>query len=112
MFLAWIINAHVHNLVFQFRPHMDGSTHYYDSEKMTSWEYHLATVRKTKELRMATALTLNPSDNDVYQFLCKKRAESKPYYVYMTATANKFLRQYYGKVRECMLGATDPESAA
>ena len=30
----------------------------------------------------------------------KKRAEGKPYYVYMTAGANKFLRIYYEKVRE------------
>lgn len=26
--------------------------------------------------------------------------EGKPYYVYMTAGANKFLRRYYGKVTE------------
>ena len=30
----------------------------------------------------------------------KKRSEGKPYYVYMTAGANKFLRIYYGRVRE------------
>ena len=35
---------------------------------------------------------------DVFQFLDKKRAEGKPYYVYMTAAGNKFLRRYYGKV--------------
>jgi len=29
----------------------------------------------------------------------KKRSEGKPYYVYMTAGANKFLRIYYGKVK-------------
>ena len=32
----------------------------------------------------------------MYQFLDKKRAQGKPYYVYMTAGANKFLRIYYG----------------
>ena len=36
----------------------------------------------------------------VYMFLSKKRAEGKPYFVYMTAIANKFLRVYYGKVNE------------
>ena len=36
----------------------------------------------------------------VCMFLSKKRAEGKPYFVYMTATANKFLRVYYGKVNE------------
>ncbi|MBP3824784.1 MAG: IS110 family transposase, partial [Butyrivibrio sp.] len=31
--------------------------------------------------------------------LNKKRSEGKPYLVYMTAGANKFLRIYYGKVK-------------
>ena len=30
--------------------------------------------------------------------MIKKRAEGKPFYVYMTAGANKFLRIYCGKV--------------
>ena len=38
------------------------------------------------------------ADEPVFQFLDKKRAEGKPYYVYMTAAGNKFLRRYYGKV--------------
>lgn len=33
-------------------------------------------------------------------FMDKKRAQGKPYYVYMTAGANKFLRVYYGRVKE------------
>ena len=36
----------------------------------------------------------------VYDFMDKKRAQGKPYYVYMTAGANKFLRIYYGRVKE------------
>ena len=32
----------------------------------------------------------------------KKRAEGKPYLVYMTAGANKFLRIYYARVKECL----------
>lgn len=36
----------------------------------------------------------------MFQFLDRKRVEGKPYYVYMTAGANKFLRRYYGKVME------------
>lgn len=39
-------------------------------------------------------------DDAVYLFMDKKRSEGKPYYVYMTAGANKFLRIYYGRVRE------------
>lgn len=38
--------------------------------------------------------------NPVYEFMLKKQAEGKPYYVYMTAGANKFLRIYYGRVKE------------
>lgn len=40
------------------------------------------------------------SDDQVYRFMDKKRAEGKPYLVYMTAGANKFLRIYYGCVKE------------
>lgn len=32
--------------------------------------------------------------------MAKKRAEGKPYYVYMTAGMNKFLRIYYRRVNE------------
>ena len=40
------------------------------------------------------------TDEPVYQFLDKKRAEGKHYYVYMIAGCNKFLRIYYVKVSE------------
>ena len=49
-----------------------------------------------------TYLKLSPLDEPVYQFIDKKRAEGKPFYVYMTAGANKFLRIYYARVKECM----------
>ena len=51
---------------------------------------------------MTTLLQNAPEDDPVYRFLDKKRAQGKPYYVYMTAGANKFLRIYYGKVKECL----------
>ena len=47
-----------------------------------------------------------PQDDPVYAFMDKKRSEGKPYYVYMTAGANKFLRIYYGCVK-AHLGDTD-----
>ena len=50
-------------------------------------------------------------DNPVYVFMDKKRAEGKPYYVYMTAGANKFLRIYYGKVN-AFLASKEKEEAA
>ena len=47
---------------------------------------------------MTVHLQRAPADEPVFLFLDKKRVEGKPYYVYMTAGANKFLRRYYGKV--------------
>ena len=66
---------------------------------------HLNAVQPSKKTLfqiMSTLLQTAPEDDKVYQFLVKKRAEGKPYYVYMTAGANKFLRIYYGKVKECI----------
>jgi len=40
-------------------------------------------------------------DEATYQFVNRKRAEGKPYKVYMIAGCNKFLRQYYAKVNAC-----------
>lgn len=57
-------------------------------------------LRKTLFLVMTVLLQNAPADVPVYQFLDRKRSEGKPYYVYMTAGANKFLRIYYGKVRD------------
>ena len=59
-------------------------------------------LRKTLFQLMTIYLRLSPADEAVYQFLDKKRSEGKPYYVYMTAGANKFLRIYYARVKECM----------
>lgn len=57
-------------------------------------------LRKTLFNIMSALLKNEPQDEPVYEFLNRKRAEGKPYYVYMTAGANKFLRIYYGKVRD------------
>jgi len=61
---------------------------------------------------VVTVLIQNAPDGDpVYRFLDKKRSECKPYYVYMTAGANKFLRIYYGRVKE-FLNALDDTAGA
>ena len=57
-------------------------------------------LRKTLFLVMDALLKTMPADDPVYRFMDKKRAEGKPYLVYMTAGANKFLRIYYGRVKE------------
>ena len=50
--------------------------------------------------QIVSDLLMRSPDDPVYNFMDKKRAEGKPYYVYMTAGANKFLRIYYGRVKE------------
>lgn len=55
-------------------------------------------LRKTLFQVMSTIIQHAPADDPVFQFLDRKRRESKHYYVYMTAAANKFLRIYYGTV--------------
>ena len=60
-----------------------------------------ARLRKTLFLIMFALLQTKP-DDAVYHFLDKKRSEGKPYHVYMTAGANKFLRIYYGKVKAAL----------
>ena len=56
-------------------------------------------LRKTLYQVMDVLIKTKP-DDPVYLFMDKKRAQGKPYYVYMTADANKFLRIYYGRVKE------------
>ena len=57
-------------------------------------------LRKTLFQIVSTHLKQSPQDEPVYQFLDRKRAEGKPYLVYMTASANKFLRIYHARVKE------------
>ena len=59
-------------------------------------------LRKTLFQVVDVILKNSPEDEPVYQFLDKKRAEGKPYKVYMMAAANKFLRIYYAKVNEVL----------
>lgn len=57
-------------------------------------------LRRTLFLIMEVLIKKQPEDDPVYRFIARKRSEGKPYYVCMTAGANKFLRIYYGKVKE------------
>ena len=57
-------------------------------------------LRRTLFQIMDGLIKRSPADDPVYAFMDKKRAQGKPYYVYMTAGANKFLRIYYGRVKE------------
>ncbi len=53
-----------------------------------------------KFMLLPTRQHCTPAEDPVYAFMDKKRAQGKPYYVYMTARANKFLCIYYGRVNE------------
>jgi transposase len=57
-------------------------------------------LRKTMFQVMICLLQNRMVTDPVYQFLDRKRAEHKPYYVYMVAGCNKFLRIYYARVKE------------
>ena len=59
-------------------------------------------LRKTLFQIMSTYIKTKPVDEPIHQFLNKKRSEGKPYYIYMIAGANKFLRIYYARVKECV----------
>ncbi len=66
-------------------------------------------LRRALFLVMECLIQTKPQDDPVYQFMARKRAEGKPYLVYMTAGANKFLRIYYGRVKQFLSsqGSTD-----
>lgn len=64
-------------------------------------------LRKTLFNVMAVYLKCAPPAEPVFQFLDRKRSEGKPFYVYMTAASNKFLRRYYAKVRDYLATLDD-----
>lgn len=66
-------------------------------------------LRKTLFQIMQTLMQNAPLDDRVYLFMMKKKAEGKPYHVYMTAGANKFLRIYYGTVKAHLAAESQTE---
>lgn len=80
----------------------------YEQRSVPTSKRGSSNLRKTLFQVMVVLIKTMPQDDPVYQFLDKKRAQGKPYYVYMTAGANKFLRIYYGRVKEYL--STLPES--
>ena len=58
-----------------------------------------SSLRRTLFLIMSAYLQNAPLDEPIYQFMDRKRAEGKPYRIYMMASANKFLRRYYATVK-------------
>jgi len=58
-------------------------------------------LRKALFQVMRCVLQKSNHDEDVFRFINRKRSEGKPFKVYMIAGANKFLRIYYARVKEC-----------
>ena len=80
----------------------------YEQKSVPTSKRGSSDLRKTLFQVMDALIKTKPQDDPVYQFLDKKRAQGKPYYVYMTAGANKFLRICYGRVKEYL--SSLPES--
>jgi len=59
-------------------------------------------LRKALFQVMRCVLQNKDADEPTFQFIDRKRAEGKPFKVYMIAGANKFLRIYYARVMECI----------
>ena len=72
----------------------------YSQKSVHASKHGSPALRKTLFQVMDVLIKTKPQDDPVYLFMDKKRAQGKPYYVYMTAGANKFLRIYYGRVKE------------
>ena len=71
----------------------------YSQKSVHASKHGSPSLRKTLFQVMDVLIKTKP-DDAVYLFMDKKRAQGKSYYVYMTAGANKFLRIYYGRVKE------------
>ena len=78
------------------------------SQKSVHASKHGSPVLRKTLFQVMDILIKTKPDDAVYWFMDKKRAEGKPYYVYMTAGANKFLRVYYGRIKEYL--STLPKS--
>lgn len=81
----------------------------YEQQSVRTSKRGSAQLRKALFQVMDVLIKTSPADDPVYTFLSKKRSQGKPYYVYMTAGANKFLRIYYGRVKEHLACLSQPE---
>ncbi len=81
----------------------------YEQKSVPTSKRGSAELRKTLFQVMDCLIKTKPQDDSVYLFMDKKRAQGKDYYVYMTAGANKFLRIYYGRVKEYIVSLPKSE---
>lgn len=81
----------------------------YEAQSVRTSKRGSPRLRKTLFQIMDCLVQTKPQGDAVYHFIDKKRAEGKPYFVYMTAGANKFLRIYYGRVKEYLASITETD---
>ena len=81
----------------------------YEAQSVRTSKRGSPRLRKTLFQIMDCLVRTKPQNDAVYRFIDKKRAEGKPYFVYMTAGANKFLRIYYGRVKEYLASITETD---
>lgn len=81
----------------------------HESQSVPTTKHGSPHLRKTLFQVMDVLIKTSPPDDAVYCFMDKKRSEGKPYYVYMTAGANKFLRVYYGRVKQYLASLSETE---
>lgn len=81
-------------------PGVNESSRYVQKNVPTS-KWDSAELRKTSFQVMDVLIKIMTQDDPVYKFIDKKRSQGKPYY--MTTGANKFLRIYYGRVRDYLV---------
>ncbi len=79
----------------------------YEAQSVRTSKRGSPRLRKTLFQIMDCLVRTKPQNDAVYRFIDKKRSEGKPYFVYMTAGANKFLRIYYGRVKEYLASITE-----
>jgi len=82
-------------------PYQSGN---FDAKKRAISKRGSPALRKVLFQTICGILRLGSPDSEVYQYLAKKRAEGKHFYVYIMAGANKFLRIYYARVTEYLRG--------
>ena len=69
-------------------------------------------LRKTLFMVASTILQHSDPANPIFQFMDKKRAEGKHFYVYTVAGAAKFLRIYYARVKAHLMALDAGTSTA
>ena len=75
----------------------------YEQKSVPTSKRGSSVLRKTLFQVMDCLVKTKPLDDPVYAFIDTKRSQGNPYYVSMTAGANKFLRIYYGSVNEYLM---------